>query len=141
MVGPRAIRVLLADDHVIVREGLSQILEESDRIRVIGQASNGTEVMEFTKTTRPDVIVLDYSMPGVDTPYVIKHVRTESPSVKVLILTIHENIHYAVKVLECGAHVTVVAKRIRPCLAKLEGVSLSRARVRRVRRSDPTYSS
>lgn len=104
----RTIRVLLADDHVMIREGLSQILEECERIRVVDQASNGAEVLESAAQTRPDVIVLDYSMPGMDAPFAIKQIRAQFPSAKILILTIHENIHYAVKVLECGAHGYVI---------------------------------
>ena len=108
MIERKKIRVLLADDHIMVREGLSQILEDSDRICVVEQVSSGKEVLEVLTTKQPDIVVLDYRMPGLDAPYVIKHICAEYPSVKVLILTIHANIHYAVRVLECGAHGYVI---------------------------------
>src|SRR5260370_34609509 len=102
------IRVILADDHAMVREALAQILEESGFIQVVGQASDGQQALEFAATTKPDVMVLDYSMPKVDTPAAIASLVRRWPQLKVLVLTVHENIHYAVKVLESGAHGYVV---------------------------------
>jgi DNA-binding NarL/FixJ family response regulator len=102
------IRVLLADDHAMVREALAQILEESGCVRVVGQAANGPEALQAADTLQPDVIVLDYSMPGLDAGTVIESLLRRRPALKVLVLTVHENIHYAVKVLESGAHGYVV---------------------------------
>ncbi len=102
------IRVVLADDHEMVRAGLSQILEESENIEVVGQAGDGAEALAVASKTNPDVVVLDYSMPEMDAPSVISHMIRQNPQVKILILTIHENIHYALKVLESGAHAYVI---------------------------------
>ena len=102
------IRVVLADDHEMVRAGLSQILEERDGIEVVGQAGDGVEAVAVASETQPDVVVLDYSMPRGDAPSVIEHLRRESPRAKILILTVHEDIHYALRVLECGAHGYVI---------------------------------
>jgi DNA-binding NarL/FixJ family response regulator len=108
MVAQGMIRVLLADDHAMVREALAQILEESGSMRVVGQAASGPETVDMAAKTRPDVIVLDYSMPDLDTPSTIQLLLRRWPHLKILVLTVHENIHYAVKVLESGAHGYVV---------------------------------
>jgi DNA-binding NarL/FixJ family response regulator len=108
MAGLTITRVVLADDHAMVREGLAQILEESGSVRVVGQAANGAEALEAAAKTGPDVMVLDYSMPGPDAAAVITALLHRWPHLKILILTVHENIHYAVKVLECGAHGYVI---------------------------------
>jgi len=97
-------KVVLADDHEMVREALARILEASGQISIVAQASNGEEAIDLSRSTEPDVIVLDYTMPKHDTTYVIEELLRLVPKIKVLILTVHENIHYAVRVLECGAH-------------------------------------
>jgi DNA-binding NarL/FixJ family response regulator len=102
------IRVLLADDHAMVREALAQILEESGFIQVVGQAADGQQAQDLAAKTKPDVLVLDYSMPKLDTPAAINSLVRRWPLLKILVLTVHENIHYAVKVLESGAHGYVV---------------------------------
>jgi DNA-binding NarL/FixJ family response regulator len=108
MVSQGMIRVLLADDHAMVREALAQILEESGAMRVVGQAADGLQAVDLAARTQPDVLVLDYSMPGLNALSAIESVVRQLPQVKILILTVHENIHYAVKVLESGAHGYVV---------------------------------
>ncbi len=108
MVTQGMIRVVLADDHAMVREALSQILEESGCIQVVGQAADGLQALEITAKTHPDVIVLDYSMPRMNAQSAIESLLRRQPRLKILILTVHENIHYAVKVLESGAHGYVV---------------------------------
>lgn len=97
------IRAVLADDHVMVREALAQILEDGGTFEVVGQAGDGTQALEITRKVRPDVLILDYSMPGTPALEVIERVVSELPSVNVLVLTVHESIHYAVRVLEQGA--------------------------------------
>jgi DNA-binding NarL/FixJ family response regulator len=101
MAGP--IRVVLADDHAMVRQALAQILEESGSVRVVGQAADGVEALAMAARTQPDVMVLDYSMPRLNAPTAIESLCRQHPRLKILILTVHENIHYAVKVLESGA--------------------------------------
>jgi len=100
----RSIRVLLADDHAMIREGLAQLLEDSENILVVGQAGNGQEAVSLTKEIKPDVAVLDYTMPNMDGPLATREIRAASPDVKILVLTVHENVHYAIKALEAGAH-------------------------------------
>jgi DNA-binding NarL/FixJ family response regulator len=102
------IRVVLADDHAMVREALAQILEESGCIRVVGQAADGPGAVDAATKNQPDVLVLDYSMPELSAPEVLSTLQRLLPDLKVLVLTVHENIHYCVKALECGAHGYVV---------------------------------
>jgi DNA-binding NarL/FixJ family response regulator len=108
MAGSGSIRVVLADDHAMVREALAQILEESGSIKVVAQAADGGQVHEAVLQTRPDLLVLDYSMPNFNAPSAIESLLRRYPGMKILLLTVHENIHYAVKVLESGAHGYVV---------------------------------
>ncbi len=102
------IRVVLADDHAMVREALAQILKESGCIRVVGQAADGPSAIEAVTKARPHILVLDYSMPGLGAPDILASLQRLLPELKVLVLTVHENIHYCVKALECGAHGYVV---------------------------------
>jgi DNA-binding NarL/FixJ family response regulator len=111
-------RVLLADDHVMVREALSHLLHETHGLDVVGQVGDGNEAVRLARSLRPDVIVLDYSMPGTDTPAVVKKLRGELPDSKVLILTVHENVHYAVRSLGSGAHGYVIKAAATRELAK-----------------------
>lgn len=99
-----AIRVVLADDHAMVREGLAQILEDSEGIVVVGQAGNGREAVTMAREKNPDVVVLDYTMPETDGAAATREIRLHCPNAKVLVLTVHENVHYALKALEAGAH-------------------------------------
>ncbi len=98
------LRVILADDHAMVREALSRMLNECPGIKVVGQAGNGPEALLLALDLRPDLVLLDYSMPDTDTPSVIQRLRLDLPEAKILILTIHSNVHYAIKSLESGAH-------------------------------------
>jgi DNA-binding NarL/FixJ family response regulator len=102
------IRVVLADDHAMVREALAPILEESGWISVVGQAADGPQVFDLAASTWPDVLVLDYTMPSLNAPEAIEKLLGRWPQLKILVLTVHESIHYAVKVLESGAHGYVV---------------------------------
>ena len=98
------IRVLLADDHAMVREGLCRILEETGEISVIGQVDNGLAAVSLAEQTEPDVVVLDYGMPELDGLGATERIRTLLPKTKILILTMHDNIQFAVRALEAGAH-------------------------------------
>jgi DNA-binding NarL/FixJ family response regulator len=93
----------LADDHEMVREALARILEDSGRISVVAQASDATEALKAVQDSAPEVVVLDYSMPGQDAPALIEQILQSSRDTKILVLTVHENIHYAIRALEAGA--------------------------------------
>lgn len=104
MLSGHRIRVVLADDHSMVREALARILDDSGVVTVVGQASDGSQVVQIVETTNPDCVVLDYSMPNLDAPAATDALLRREANVKILVLTVHENIHYAIRVLESGAH-------------------------------------
>ena len=97
------IKVLLADDHSIVRAGLRRIIEESGDMEVLAEASDGREAIEQVHRERPDVAVIDISMPGLDGLEVVSQLRVHYPELPILILTMHEEGQYVVRAIEAGA--------------------------------------
>jgi len=97
------INVLLADDHSIVRAGLCRIVEESGDMAVVAEASDGKEAIRLVREHRPDVAVIDISMPEIGGLEVIHRLRPEFPDLPILVLTMHEEQQYAVRVIEAGA--------------------------------------
>ena len=97
------IRVLLADDHSIVREGLRRIVEESGDIEVVAEASDGREAVLLVRKEQPDVAVIDISMPVLDGLEVITQIKGENPHTPILVLTMHEEDQYVVRAIETGA--------------------------------------
>jgi len=95
-------RVLIADDHAIVRKGLRQIAEESRKIEV-GEASNGQEALDKVRGERWDALVLDINMPGRHGLDVLQSVRDIQPGLPVLVLSVHPEDQYAMRVLRAGA--------------------------------------
>lgn len=98
------ISVVLADDHTMVRESLARVLEDSGRVTVKGQASDGLALLKAVRRELPECVVLDYSMPKLDAPAAIEKLLEEHRNLKILVLTVHENVQYAVRALEAGAH-------------------------------------
>jgi DNA-binding NarL/FixJ family response regulator len=97
------IRVVVADDHTIVREGLKQVLASAAEIAVVGEAKDGHEVMQRVRELDFDVLLLDMSMPGKSGIELIKQVRSEKPKLRVLILSMHQEQQYAVRAIKAGA--------------------------------------
>jgi DNA-binding NarL/FixJ family response regulator len=97
------IRIVLADDHTIVREGLKQLLAADGELAVVGEAQNGHEVMERVRGLEFDLLLLDMSMPGKSGIELIKQVRAEKPKLRILILSMHEERQYAVRAIRAGA--------------------------------------
>jgi len=97
------IRVLLADDHSIVRAGLRRIVEESGDMEVVAEASDGREAIRLIRDIRPDVAVVDISMPDLDGLEVVNQLQTRHPELPILILTMHEEAQYVVRAIEAGA--------------------------------------
>ena len=97
------IKVLLADDHSIVRAGLSRIVEESGDMEVIAEAADGRETIRLVRETSPDVAVIDISMPGLDGLEVVSQLHGQCPDLPILILTMHEEGQYVVRAIQAGA--------------------------------------
>jgi len=97
------IKVLLADDHSIVRAGLRRIIEESGDMEVLAEASDGREAIEKIHKELPDVAVIDISMPGLDGLEVVSQLGVHYPQLPILILTMHEEGQYVVRAIEAGA--------------------------------------
>ena len=97
------IKVLLADDHSIVRAGLRRIVEESGDMIVVAEAAEGREAIRFVHEKSPDVAVLDISMPGMDGLEVISQIRVHYPKLPILILTMHEEEQYVIRAFGAGA--------------------------------------
>ena len=97
------IRVGIADDHPVVREGLKRILAECHDIEVIVEADDADGAVAACKSDKPDVLVMDLSMPGPGFPETLRRVRDAAPDVKVLVLSVHPEEHYASRTLEAGA--------------------------------------
>ncbi|HVM50514.1 MAG TPA: response regulator transcription factor [Candidatus Acidoferrum sp.] len=98
------IKVLLADDHPVVRKGLQSCLGRQAQLRVVGEACDGDEALRKTRELKPDVVLMDISMPGADGLKVTEILRKELPRVKVLILSVHNNRQYIFRVIRAGAH-------------------------------------
>lgn len=97
------IKVLIADDHAIVRRGLQQIISETSDMMVGGQAATAQEVVDRVRAERWDVVILDISLPGGNGIELIGDIRRERPETRVLILTVHPEDQYAVRALRAGA--------------------------------------
>ena len=97
------IRILLADDHPMVRSGLIKLLEPFKEFIIVGEASDGEEAVAMTKKLGPDVVVIDLSMPKLSGVEATKIIRKNFPSAKVLVLTMHDNEEYVYQILKSGA--------------------------------------
>jgi DNA-binding NarL/FixJ family response regulator len=97
------LRVVLADDHPVVREGLCRLLNAEPDMEVVGEASNGEEACRRARELKPDVLVMDMSMPLLNGAEATEIVRRDSPRVRVLVLTVHEERLYVTQLLRAGA--------------------------------------
>ena len=97
------IRLVIADDHTIVREGLKQVLSAASDLSVVGEAQNGHEVIARVRELDFDVLLLDMSMPGKSGTELIKQVHAEKPKLRILVLSMHEEEQYAVRAIKAGA--------------------------------------
>jgi DNA-binding NarL/FixJ family response regulator len=97
------LRVVLADDHALVRAGLRMLLEKLPGVEVVGEAGNGREALELIKTSAPNVILLDVSMAELGGLEALPRIVKDFPAVKVLILSGHANEEYVLRALRCGA--------------------------------------
>lgn len=104
MPKPAKIKVLLADDHALVREGIRASLEQSGAISIVGEACNGREALQKCKELRPDLVLMDLNMPEMSGLEAAPLVRKNCPATKIIILTIHDSPEYVTRLLRSGAH-------------------------------------
>jgi DNA-binding NarL/FixJ family response regulator len=97
------IRVLIADDHTVLRHGLRMILDEADDITVVGEAANGEEAVAQARALTPDVVLMDVNMPGVDGVEAARQIRASLPQIRVLILTVSDKDRDLMGAIKAGA--------------------------------------
>lgn len=127
----RPIRILLADDHAILRDGIRALLSDVADLQVVGEAENGRQAVEQARTLRPDIVIMDIGMPLLSGLEATKQIRREVPEARVLILTMHRNDEYLAQVLAAGASGYV--------LKDVAGRELVLA-IRQVARGEPFFS-
>ena len=96
-------RVLLADDHALVRAGIRALIEMIDGVEVVAEAGDGSEALRQIGNARPDIVLLDITMPGINGFEALREISARSPNVRVIILTMHEAREYAIQALRAGA--------------------------------------
>src|SRR5215471_8997397 len=97
------IKLLLVDDHPVVRRGISSCLARQERLSIVGEAADGIEAVRKAKELAPDIVLMDIDMPHMDGLAVTELLRKELPSVKVLILSMHSNTEYVLRIIQSGA--------------------------------------
>jgi two-component system response regulator NreC len=110
MTAPRRIRILLADDHTVLRSGLRALLAAQGDLEIAGEAADGGEALRLAQTIKPDVVVMDIAMPGVNGIDATARIRRELPSTRVLILSMHDDQGYLRQALRAGASGYVLKK-------------------------------
>jgi DNA-binding NarL/FixJ family response regulator len=98
-----AIRILITDDHAVVREGLSAMLSREKDFQVVGEAVNGREAIEKARELKPDMVLMDLRMPEIDGIEAMRQIKAEIPAMKFIILTTYDNDEYIFKGIEAGA--------------------------------------
>ena len=125
------IRVLVADDHAIVRTGIRHVLESEPGFVVVGEASTGAEALDLAASLHPDVAVLDISLPGTSGLRVAAELRQRAPETQILILSMHDNTEYVLESLRAGVH---------GYLLKDTAATELRSAIRAVRRGESFFS-
>ena len=97
------IRVVLADDHVFVRDGIKSLLENEANIEVVGEATDGVEAMKIVEIVKPDLLILDIRMPNLTGIEVVEKLRSQNNLVKIVMLSMHESEEYVLKSIKAGA--------------------------------------
>jgi DNA-binding NarL/FixJ family response regulator len=103
MSSPRLIRIMLADDHAVVRAGYTFLLENVDDMAVIAEASSGEEAVSLYSTLKPDILVMDLTMPGMGGLEAIRRIINEYSDARILVFTMHEDTAFVERALACGA--------------------------------------
>ena len=101
--GAVSIRLLIADDHALVRSGLRSMLQREPGIEIVGEARNGREAVELCRSLRPDLVLMDVRMPEMDGLAATRTIKRERPETRVLMVTMHENRDYMLEATKAGA--------------------------------------
>ena len=96
-------RIVIAEDHTILREGLKMLLSSNPELEVVGEAQDGLEAIRITDSTRPDLILMDLSMPRMNGMGAIQEIKKQCPATKILVLTVHKTEEYILATLKAGA--------------------------------------
>src|SRR3712207_1584966 len=99
----RVIRIMITDDHALVRDGLRSMLEDEPGLEVVGEAANGREALELCRSLKPNLVLMDVRMPEMDGLEATRAIKQELPSISVLMVTMHENPDYLLAALSAGA--------------------------------------
>lgn len=99
----KKIKVLIVDDHPVVRKGLHSCLDKRDNLKIVGEASDGAESILKAKALQPDIVLMDINMPGMDGLTVTETLRKEAPQIKVLVLSMHSTRDYVMRIVKAGA--------------------------------------
>lgn len=97
------VRVIIAEDHVVLRQGLKLLVEQDENLAIVGEAGNGQQVLDTLSDVSTDVVLMDVNMPVMDGYEATKRVRSSYPDTKVIALSMHNNLPYVQKMLNCGA--------------------------------------
>jgi NarL family two-component system response regulator LiaR len=97
------IRILLAEDHAVVRQGTRELLEQQDDLEVVAEAADGQEAVQFALRDRPDVVIMDFAMPKLNGIEATRHIKAVAPSIAILVLTAYDSDQYVFAFLEAGA--------------------------------------
>lgn len=114
----KTLRILLVDDHALIRRGARALLQSRRGWRVIDEAMNGIEAVEKATTHKPDVAIVDLSMPELDGMQVVRRIREAVPTTKILVLTMHESDQMVQCALHAGAHGYILKSDLTECLVK-----------------------
>ena len=121
------LRILIADDHQLIRRGLRDLLSTRSGWKVVGEACNGIDAVEMAVTQRPDIVILDFSMPGLDGPETAAQIVEKVPQIGVVVLTMHDSEQVIREVLHAGARGLVLKSDAdRDLLAAVEAVARNR---------------
>ena len=114
----KKLRILIADDHALVRRGAREVLNSQRGWKVVGEAENGREAVEMAAELKPDIFIVDIGMPGLDGIEVTRRARETAPNIKVLVLTMDESDQMVHRALDAGARGYVLKSDLTDCLPK-----------------------